>query len=191
VDPLDRFQELFAEAARSEASDATAMSLATVDAAGQPSVRIVLLKAADARGFVFYTNLRSRKGRELEANPRAAICFHWPSTGWQVRATGAVEPVTGEEADAYFASRPRGSQLGAWASRQSQPLAERAALLASLQEIERRFGDGPVPRPPFWSGFRLVPREIELWKSDTFRLHHRTLYTRRPDGGWDEGLLQP
>lgn len=191
MDPMARFQELFAEASRSEAADATAMSLATADAAGQPSVRIVLLKAADARGFVFYTNLRSRKGRELAENPRAAICFHWPSIGWQVRAAGTVEAVGDAEADEYFASRPRGSRIGAWASRQSQPLAHRGDLMAQVRDIEERFAGAEVPRPPFWSGYRLVPAEIELWKSDDFRLHHRTRFTRRADGGWDATLLQP
>ena len=191
MDPLARFQELLAEATRSEPFDATAMALSTVGASGQPSVRIVLLKAADARGFVFYTNMESRKGRELANDPRAALCFNWPSTGWQVRATGTVEVVTPVEADAYFATRPRGSQLGAWASRQSQPLARREDLLARLREVEARFGDGEVPRPPFWSGFRLLPVEMEIWQADAFRLHHRTEYLRRPDGTWDSRLLQP
>jgi pyridoxamine 5'-phosphate oxidase len=191
VDPIGRFQELLAEAARTETADPTAMALATADSAGQPSVRIVLLKAADARGFVFYTNLRSRKGRELAENPRAALCFHWPAIGWQVRASGTVELVTDEEADTYFASRPRGSQIGAWASRQSEPLADRSELTARFHAVEERFGDGAVPRPRFWSGYRLLPVEIEIWRSDEFRLHHRTRYRRLSDGGWDATLLQP
>jgi pyridoxamine 5'-phosphate oxidase len=189
-DPMAVFQELFARARQAEPGDPTAMALATADAAGQPSVRMVLLKGADALGFVFYTNLGSRKARELAANPRAALCLHWPTLGSQVRAEGGVQPVSGPEADAYFASRPRGSQLGAWASRQSQAMASREELLARYAEVEQRFAGGEVARPPFWSGFRLIPAAVEIWQSDTFRLHHRHLYTRAADG-WRMELLQP
>lgn len=189
-DPMAVFQELFTRARQVEPADATAMALATADAAGQPSVRMVLLKSADAEGFVFYTNLGSRKARDLAANPRAALCLHWPTLGAQVRAEGTVRAVGEAEADAYFASRPRGSQVGAWASRQSAPLASREALLARYAELERRFEGGDVPRPPFWSGFRLAPAAVEIWQSDTFRLHHRHLYTRTADG-WRRELLQP
>ncbi len=189
--PVARFHELLAEAAAGALSDPTAMALATADAGGRPSVRMVLLKAADERGFVFYTNLGSRKGRELATNPKAALCFHWPHTGWQVRVEGVVEPVGATEADAYHASRPRGSQIGAWASRQSEPVASREALLEQYREVERRYEGQPVPRPPYWSGFRLVPERIEMWRTDEFRLHHRTLHTRQADGSWTAELLQP
>jgi pyridoxamine 5'-phosphate oxidase len=189
-DPMAVFQALFARARQEESADPTAMALATADAAGQPSVRMVLLKSADAEGFVFYTNLGSRKARDLAANPRAALCLHWPTLGVQVRAEGTVQAVAGAEADAYFASRPRGSQVGAWASRQSALLTSREDLLVRYAELERRFEGGDVPRPPFWSGFRLGPAAVEIWQSDTFRLHHRRLYTRTADG-WRVELLQP
>ena len=189
-DPVELFQELFARALEAEAADATAMALATADASGRPAVRMVLLKGADAQGFVFYTNLGSRKAADLGANPRAALCFHWPALGCQVRVEGDVQPVSEGEADAYFASRPRGSQVGAWASRQSAPLASREVLLSRYAELEKQFEGGDVPRPGFWSGFRLVPSRIEIWQSDTFRLHHRRLYTRQGDG-WEMELLQP
>jgi pyridoxamine 5'-phosphate oxidase len=190
TDPIARFHELFAQAQRLEPTDATAMSLATADAAGRPSVRMVLLKSADEEGFVFYTNLTSRKARELSENPWAALCFHWPTAGHQVRIEGPVSPVADVEADVYFASRPRGSQIGAWTSRQSATMPTRESLLDRYARMEQRFEGGPVPRPPFWSGYRLRPDRIELWTADTFRLHHRTLYTRTAQG-WTEELLQP
>ncbi len=189
ADPLEQFRELLEQARRIEATDATAVALATADGRGRPAVRMVLLKAADERGLVFYTNLSSRKARELAENPQAAICAHWPAAGLQARAEGGVEPVTEAEADAYFAARPRGSQIGAWASLQSQPLRSRDELLARCHEIEVRF-PAEVPRPPFWSGYRLVPEVIEFWRSDEHRLHHRTLYRRGP-ARWACELLYP
>lgn len=191
TDPIARFHETLARAAAAAPGvDATAAALATADAAGRPSVRIVLVKAADARGFVFFTHRDSRKGRELAENPRAALCFHWPAIAEQVRVEGAVAPLDDAASDAYFATRPRESQLGAWASRQSAPLADRAALLASLAEVERRFGGGPVPRPPRWGGYVVAPDAIEFWTSGAGRLHHRTVY-RRDGRGWSACLLQP
>jgi pyridoxamine 5'-phosphate oxidase len=166
------------------------MALATADAQGRPSVRMVLLKGHDERGFVFYSNMDSRKGGELAANPRAALLFHWKSLRRQVRVEGAVEPVGAAEADAYFATRARASQLGAWASDQSRPLDSRAAFEARYQEMLSRFEGGEVPRPERWSGWRVVPERIELWSDRAFRLHERRLFTRR-EGGWDEGLLYP
>src|SRR5579859_1493993 len=155
-DPYDLFDTSFAEASAAEPADPNAMALATTTPDGFPSVRIVLLKGLDRRGFVFYTNIDSRKGEELAANPRAALCFHWKSLLRQVRIEGTVEPVTAAEADAYFATRPRQSQIGAWASDQSRPVASREALEASFAEVARRFGDGPIPRPPRWSGWRVM-----------------------------------
>jgi pyridoxamine 5'-phosphate oxidase len=167
------------------------MTLATVGADGRPSARIVLLKGVDNGGLVFYTNTRSRKGRELAADPRAALDFWWPHIGWQVRFEGDVAPVTAAEADAYFASRARGSQLGAWASDQSAPLASRAELEARLVEVTRRFEGQPVPRPPHWSGYRLTPFAVELWRNREDRLHERELFTRASDGSWTVTLLNP
>ncbi len=176
--PIDIFQEWLADAEQSEPNDPTAMSLATVDAAGQPSVRMVLLKGVDPRGFVFYTNFESRKGQELIAQPRAALGFHWKSLRRQVRIEGPVEPVTAAEADAYFASRARVSQIGAMASDQSRPLDSRATLEARVAEIEARYAGQPIPRPPYWAGFRVIPSAIEFWKDGAFRLHDRILFTR-------------
>jgi pyridoxamine 5'-phosphate oxidase len=189
-DPHAIFKEWLAEAQLSEVNDADAMALATADAAGRPSVRMVLLKGHDARGFVFYTNLDSRKGDELAANPSAALMFHWKSLRRQVRAEGAVEPVAEAEADAYFASRGRDSQLGAWASDQSRPLERRSVFEARYEEMRARFEGGPVPRPPRWSGFRLVPQRIEYWNDRAHRLHERRLFTRVGEG-WSESLLYP
>jgi pyridoxamine 5'-phosphate oxidase len=192
ADPHSLFEEWLAEAQLSEPNDPTAMSLATADAAGRPSVRMVLMKGHDARGFVFYTNGRSRKGGELDANPRAALLFHWKSLRRQVRAEGAVEPVTAAEADAYFASRARDSRLGAWASDQSRPLDRRETFEARYREMLRRFEGEEVPRPPHWSGYRIVPDRIEFWSDRAHRLHERRLFTRAEDGsGWSEGLLYP
>jgi pyridoxamine 5'-phosphate oxidase len=191
ADPHALFEEWLALARGSEPNDPEAVALATADAGGRPSLRMVLLKGHDARGFVFYTNQDSRKGGELDANPHAALLFHWKSLRRQVRVEGAVAPVTAAEADAYFASRSRDSQLGAWASDQSRPLASRDAFEARYEEMRARFEGGPVPRPPRWSGYRVKPRAIEFWSDRAHRLHERRLFTLRADGGWDEGLLYP
>jgi pyridoxamine 5'-phosphate oxidase len=190
ADPHSLFRDWFAEARLSEPNDANAMALATADADGRPSARMVLLKGHDAHGFVFYTNLDSRKGGELAANPHAALLFHWKSLRRQVRIEGDVEPVTAAEADAYFATRSRDSQLGAWASEQSRPLASRAVFESRYEEMAARFKGGDVPRPPRWSGFRLVPERIEFWSDRAHRLHERRLF-ERSGGGWSEGLLYP
>jgi pyridoxamine 5'-phosphate oxidase len=190
-DPNQLFEEWLAEARLSEPNDPTAMALATTSAEGQPSVRMVLLKGHDARGFVFYTNLDSRKGGELAANPRAGLLFHWKSLRRQVRVEGPVEPVSEAEADAYFATRARASQLGAWASEQSRPLDSRATFESRYQEMLDRFEGGEVPRPPRWSGWRVLAERIELWSDRAFRLHERRLFTRNAAEGWDEGLLYP
>ena len=189
-DPYALFEEWLAEAKLSEPNDPTAMALATATPDGLPSVRMVLLKGQDARGFAFYTNLDSRKGRELAANPNAALLFHWKSLRRQVRVEGAVEAVGDDEADAYFASRARDSQLGAWASDQSRPLDARTTFEARFQEIGARFDGGEVPRPPRWSGFRLRPERIEFWNDRAHRLHERRLFTRDGDG-WTQTLLYP
>ena len=178
VDPISRFRDWLAEAEKSEAGDATAAALATADAAGQVTARMVLLKGVDARGFVFYTNLESLKAEQLRANPRAALLFHWPSLNRQVRIEGDAAPIADAEADAYFATRPRGAQIGAWASTQSRPLSGRLALETSVARFTAKFGLGKVPRPAFWSGFRVVPRRIEFWRQRPFRLHDRLVYHR-------------
>lgn len=181
--PVDQFNAWLDEARDCpEIEDATAMALATVDESSMPWVRYVLLKAADERGFSFYTNLQSPKASHLAANPCAALCFYWEPLGRQIRIQGRVEPVDGNEADAYFATRPRESQIGAWASRQSQPLSGRDELEARIADFDRKFEGGPVPRPEFWSGFRLVPARIEFWKRGEFRLHERIVYTRNVQG---------
>jgi len=189
-DPLRLFQEWFAEARDRETSDATAMALATADASGKPSVRMVLLKHADARGFVFYTNLTSPKADDLRTNPRAELCLHWPVLERQVRITGSVEPVTAAEADAYFATRPRLSQIGAWASVQSRPMNGRYELEQAVAAAALRFGVGPVPRPEFWSGFRVVPQRIEFWHQRPFRHHDRQRFTLI-HGVWHHEWLFP
>jgi pyridoxamine 5'-phosphate oxidase len=191
MDPHALFEEWLAEAVAAEPNDPTAMALATADADGRPSARMVLLKGHDQRGFVFYTNLDSRKGDELAANPRAALLFHWKSLRRQVRVEGAVEPVGAGEADAYFATRSRDSRLGAWASDQSRPLESRPLFEARYEAMKARFEGGEVPRPPRWSGWRVVPERIEFWTSREHRLHDRRLFTRTADGGWNEGLLYP
>jgi pyridoxamine 5'-phosphate oxidase len=180
----------FALARDAEPNDPGAVALATVDADGQPSARMVLLKGHDERGFVFYTNRDSRKGIELEANPRAALLFHWKSMRRQVRVEGRVELVAEVEADAYFATRSRDSQLGAWASDQSRPLDMRATFEARYEEMRARFEGRDVPRPPRWSGYRVVPDRIEFWTDRAHRLHDRRLFTLE-EGGWGEGLLYP
>ena len=192
-DPIARFRELLAEAQRlppTQLPEPTAFALATADERGHPSVRIVLLKHVDDRGFVFYTNVESRKGCELLASRQAALCFHWQPLEVQVRVEGRAEPVTDAEADAYFASRARGSQIGAWASEQSRELRASGDLDARVAEAERRFAGKVVSRPPYWSGFRVVPDRIEFWKSMPSRLHVRDLYTRRGDG-WNVHQLYP
>ena len=189
-DPISLFDAWFAEAKASEPNDPEAMALATADAAGHPSVRMVLLKGHGPDGFIFYTNLDSRKGAELAANPNAALLFHWKSIRRQVRIEGPVELVSDAEADIYSASRGRDSQLGAWASDQSRPLPDRATFEARFEEISKRFEGQPIPRPPRWSGFRVVPTRIELWCDRAHRLHERRLFIRSGDG-WNEGLLYP
>jgi pyridoxamine 5'-phosphate oxidase len=184
------FKQWLAEAEKKEINDPNAMALATADADGRPSVRMVLLKGIDERGFVFYTNLGSRKGRQLAANAQAGLCFHWKSLRRQVNVEGGVQPVDAAEADAYFASRDRGSQIGAWASKQSQPLAGRFDLEARVAKFAARFHVGPVPRPDFWSGFRVVPTRIEFWEDRPFRLHNRLVF-ERVDGTWTTHNLFP
>lgn len=189
-DPIAVFEAWMAEAARSEPNDSNAVCLATATPDGRPSARMVLLKGVDARGFVFYTNLESRKGGELAANPHAAMCFHWKTLARSVRVEGVVEPVTAEEADAYFASRARTSRLGAWASKQSRPLESRFALEKAVAEYGLRYAIGEIPRPAHWSGFRLLPERIELWRDMPFRLHERRVF-HRDGSGWRVETLYP
>ncbi|MEX2153354.1 MAG: pyridoxamine 5'-phosphate oxidase [Gemmatimonadaceae bacterium] len=192
-DPIALFKQQLADAqslSRERLPDPTAFALATTAENGQPSIRMLLLKDVDPAGFVFYTNLESRKARELAANRRAAMNFHWSPLERQVRIEGRVMPVTEVEADAYFATRPRGSQIGAWASRQSRPMERASDLDARVEEFERKFEGTDVPRPPFWSGFRLEPSSIEFWKGKPNRLHERQLFIREGDG-WRVQLLYP
>jgi len=190
---LDTFDRLFEEALAAGEPDRTAMTVATATLDARPSARTVLLKHADARGFVFYTHLDGRKGRELQANPQAALLFHWPRVraGVQVRIEGPVEQVGDAEADAYFATRARGSQLGAWASRQSETLASREAFLQRLAEAEARFAGRDVPRPPRWTGLRVRPERIEFWYGADYRLHERHFYQCDRAGGWSKRMLYP
>ncbi len=189
-DPFAQFQAWFAEAEATEPNDANAMTVATATPGGLPSARIVLLKDWDASGFVFYTNTTSRKGHELAANAHAALLFHWKSLHRQVRVEGHVEPATEAEADAYYASRARVSRLGAWASLQSAPLAERGLLEARLAEYDAKYPGDVIPRPPHWNGYRIVPAWFEFWQDMPFRLHDRTTFTRIASG-WASGKLFP
>ena len=188
--PIKIFKEWYREAKATEPINPNAMTLATADDEGRPSARMVLLKDVDMDGFVFYTNLGSRKALELNANPHAALCFYWKSLAKQVRVEGVIELVADAEADAYFASRPKLSQLGAWASKQSQTLEGRMALERRVAKYTAKFNVGTIPRPDFWSGLRLRPVQIELWKEEAFRLHDRTRYTRDGDG-WTVDSLYP
>lgn len=189
MNPLNQFLSALEQAA-ARGVDTTPVALATAAPDGLPSVRMVLLRGVDERGFVFHTNYNSRKARELSANPQAAMCFHWPTLEEQIRIEGRVERLPAEESDAYFATRPRGSQIGAWASNQSAVLASRAALEEQYLEVERRFPEGAVPRPPFWGGFRLVAQRIEFWYGKADRLHERISYTREGDA-WRVERLYP
>lgn len=189
-DPYALFAEWLAEATRTEPNDPNAMCLATATPEGRPSARMVLLKGHDPRGFVFYTNLESRKGGELAANPHAALCFHWKTLTRSVRVEGRIEPVSDAEADAYYASRSRGSRIGAWASRQSRELEGRWALEKAVAEYTVQFGVGQIPRPPHWSGFRLLPERIEFWRDMPFRLHERRVFVAAGEG-WALETLYP
>ena len=193
IDPFSLFEDWFAEAQASEPSDPNAMAVATVDADGMPDARMMLLNARDHRGFVFFTNFESAKGMQLLSHPKAALLFHWKSLRRQVRARGPVEVISPSEADAYFATRPRVSQLGAHASKQSRPLASRAELAARVETLDRGLApDEPVQRPDYWSGFRIVPQQFEFWKDGAFRLHDRVRFTRAtPDAPWTRQRLFP
>ena len=190
TDPHSLFEDWFDEARLSEPGLPEAVALATADASGAPSVRMVLLKGHDPRGFVFYTNSRSRKGGELADNPQASLLFYWKSLRRQVRIDGRVEPVSDAEADIYFATRARESQLGAWASDQSEPMPDRATFEGRYQALAAQYDGAEVPRPPHWWGYRVVPEQIEFWTDRAHRLHERRLFTRTA-GGWTEGLLYP
>jgi pyridoxamine 5'-phosphate oxidase len=189
-DPFSLFDAWFAEAKASEVNDANAMSLATATPDGKPSVRMVLLKDRDAHGFVFYTNFHSRKGQELAGNGQAALLFHWKSLRRQIRIEGGIAEVTPAEADAYFHSRPRDSQLGAWASLQSEPMAERFELERRMANYTAQYEGKPVPRPPHWSGYRVIPDSFEFWLDRPFRLHERITFARA-EKGWQSGRLYP
>jgi pyridoxamine 5'-phosphate oxidase len=190
-DPIALAQRWFADAQASGIEQADAMTLATATPDGRPSARVVLLKGIDARGFAFFTNYESRKGRELGANPYAALVLLWVPLQRQLRVTGRVERLSDEESDAYFATRPRGSQLGAWASEQSRPLPDRSELEQRWAALDERYGGGTVPRPPHWGGFRVEPDEVEVWQGRANRLHDRFAYVRTPDGGWTRERLAP
>lgn len=189
--PFTLFDEWYAEARTSELNDSNAMALATVDAEGRPSSRMVLLKGHGPDGFVFYTNRQSRKAGDIAQNPNVALLFHWKSLRRQIRIEGALSQVADAESDAYFATRGRDSQLGAWASEQSRPLPSRETFEQAFDTMANRFADGDVPRPPHWGGYRVVPVAIEFWQDRAHRLHERRLFTPTTDGNWSEGLLYP
>lgn len=191
ADPIELFQAWLDVAEEAGIHEANAIALATATADGAPSVRMVLLKGIDPGGFVFFTNYESRKATELEENPRAALCIHWPVLERQIRVTGDVTRISEEESFAYFSSRGRGSRLGAWASMQSRSLPERAELEERLREVKQRFDGDDVPLPPFWGGYRIAPTEIEFWQGKADRLHDRLVFTRGTDGGWKTGRLYP
>jgi pyridoxamine 5'-phosphate oxidase len=191
-EPFSLFAKWLADAEKSEPNDPNAVALATVDASGLPNVRMVLLKGFDERGFVFYTNFESRKGEEILATGKAAMCFHWKSLRRQVRLRGPVEVVSEAEADAYYGSRPRGSRIGAWASKQSRPLESRFALEKAVAEYTARYAIGDIPRPPHWSGFRIRPVSIEFWHDRPFRLHDRLEFRRTAEAeGWEKVRMYP
>jgi len=191
AEPFVLFKQWLEDASASEPNDPSAVALATVDGDGLPDVRMVLLKGFDEHGFVFYTNFESAKGREILGSMKAAMCFHWKSLRRQVRIRGPVEVVGDAEADAYYATRPRGSRIGAWASKQSRPLESRFALEKAVAEYTARYAIGDIPRPKHWSGFRILPQTIEFWHDRPFRLHDRVVFSRKPDGGWDKTRLYP
>lgn len=188
--PIERFRQLYHQIFQADKAESSAVTLATANPDSRPSVRVVLLKDFDEHGFVFYTNLESRKAIELKANPYAALCFYWEAIHYQVRVEGPVAQVSDEEAESYFATRARGSQIGAWASRQSSTLADRATLEQRFKQFEKEFEGKQVPRPPFWSGFRVIPERFEFWKREENRLHERILYVRK-SGNWKMSLLYP
>lgn len=191
ADPIVQFTRWFEQALAAEVPEPNAMTVATATRDGVPSARIVLLKGFDARGFVFYTNYEGQKGRELVENPVAALVFHWVDLHRQVRVAGSVEKVTTEESDAYFQSRPRGSRLGAWASQQSSVVSGRDVLDARLAELEAEYGEGHIPLPPFWGGYRVIPAAVEFWQGRRNRMHDRLRYTRQPDTSWRIERLSP
>ena len=191
AEPFRLFAEWLHDATKSEPNDPNGLALATVDRDGMPDVRMVLLKGFDEEGFVFYTNFESAKGREILSSMKAAMCFHWKSLRRQVRIRGPVEIVSDEEADAYFKTRPRGSRIGAWASKQSRPLESRFALEKAVAEYTAKYAIGEIPRPKHWSGFRLVPSYIEFWHDRPFRLHDRIVFTRSGHAGWEKARLYP
>ncbi len=191
AEPYLLFKQWLEDATASEPNDPNAVALASVDADGLPDVRMVLLKGFDERGFVFYTNFESAKGREILGSMKAAMCFHWKSLRRQVRVRGPVEVVSDAEADAYYATRPRGSRIGAWASKQSRPLESRFALEKAVAEYTARYAVGDIPRPKHWSGFRILPQTIEFWHNRQFRLHDRVVFSRTADGGWEKTRLYP
>jgi pyridoxamine 5'-phosphate oxidase len=190
-DPIEQFRGWFDDALAADLHEPNAMTLATATPEGRPSARIVLIKGFDERGFIFYTNYEGRKARELEANPHCALNFYWAELERQVRIEGRVRRISDEESDAYFASRPRGSQLGAWVSEQSRSIENRGALELRLRELEREYEGREIPRPPFWGGYRVEPEVIEFWQGRENRLHDRLQYRRSEDGGWERERLQP